>query len=145
MNNMHLFKRDVLLSIRPEFASKILKGEKTVELRRRFPKEAVIGATAMIYSSSPVQAIVGYAHIEDVLELSVNQIWLQYGDFTCISKDRFDSYFDKRSTGFAIILNDVIEFQNAISAKHLREEFNFIPPQSFRYLPDEYASFLDNG
>ena len=32
------FRRDVLVSIRPFYASKILNGHKTVELRRRFPE-----------------------------------------------------------------------------------------------------------
>ena len=30
-------RRDVVLSIKPEYSSKIVKGKKTVELRRRFP------------------------------------------------------------------------------------------------------------
>lgn len=139
-----MFKRDVLLSIRPEFASKILTGEKTVELRRRFPTEAVTGATAIIYSSSPVQAIVGYARIDDVLALTVKQIWQRYGKSACISKKRFDAYFEGLDRGFAIILGDVIEFENSIKAEELREDFDFIPPQSFRYLNDEFAHLLSD-
>src|SRR3979411_1496989 len=36
-------------------ASKILDGRKTVELRKRFPEVGTIGATALIYSSSPLE------------------------------------------------------------------------------------------
>jgi hypothetical protein len=50
------FRRDVLMSIRPVHVSKVLKGQKTVELRRRFPELGTKGATAFIYSSSPVRS-----------------------------------------------------------------------------------------
>jgi predicted transcriptional regulator len=55
------FTRDLLVSLHPRHASNILSGEKTVELRRRFPERHMRGALALIYSTSPVQAIVGVA------------------------------------------------------------------------------------
>jgi predicted transcriptional regulator len=60
MDALPEFKRDVLVSIRPFYASKILTGHKTVELRRKFPEVGAVGATALIYSSSPVSAVVGW-------------------------------------------------------------------------------------
>jgi predicted transcriptional regulator len=39
-----------------QYAAKILDGEKTVELRRRFPDSGSVGATLFIYSSSPIRA-----------------------------------------------------------------------------------------
>jgi hypothetical protein len=65
MDALPEFRRDVLVSIRPNFASKILDGDKTVELRRKFPEVGAMGMTALIYSSSPVSAIVGYARFDD--------------------------------------------------------------------------------
>jgi len=41
------FTRDVLVSIHPRHASKILNGEKTVELRRRFPEAGTRGALSV--------------------------------------------------------------------------------------------------
>jgi predicted transcriptional regulator len=87
------FKRDVLVSIRPVHVSKILTGQKTVELRRRFPELGARGATAFIYSSSPVRAVVGCARIEHVLKLPVSRIWKEHSDAACISRDEFDAYF----------------------------------------------------
>jgi predicted transcriptional regulator len=37
MNNLDLFRHDFVVSIKPEYALKIIEGCKTVELRRRFP------------------------------------------------------------------------------------------------------------
>src|SRR5258708_7579220 len=85
--------RDLLVSIRPCYASKILDGQKTVELRRRFPEHNAVGATAFIYSSSPVCAVVGFARIRHVLKLPVSEIWRDYGAAACISKDDFKAYF----------------------------------------------------
>ncbi|CAN0590793.1 unnamed protein product, partial [Ectocarpus sp. 12 AP-2014] len=53
--------RDVVLSIRPKYSSRIIAGEKTVELRRRFPASAPKGTIAYIYSTSPERAMVGVA------------------------------------------------------------------------------------
>jgi hypothetical protein len=40
--------QDVLFSIKPNYADKILDGRKTVELRRRFTNSEVIGSLAFI-------------------------------------------------------------------------------------------------
>ena len=48
------FTHDLLVSLHPRHASNILSGEKTVELRRRFPEQHTRGALALIYSTKPV-------------------------------------------------------------------------------------------
>ena len=73
------FRRDILVSVRPIYASKILHGQKTVELRRKFPEVGATGALILIYSSSPVSAVVGCARIKHVLKLPVSRIWKEYG------------------------------------------------------------------
>ena len=62
--------KNVLLSIKPKFALQIIGGTKTIELRRKFPTDRVIGGIAIIYASNPLQKIIGYAHIENVLVYS---------------------------------------------------------------------------
>ncbi len=73
-------KKNVLLSIKPKFALEIIEGKKTIELRRKFPVDKVIGGVAVIYASRPLQKIIGYAHIENVLFFSLDKIWCQYGE-----------------------------------------------------------------
>ena len=58
--------RDVLFSIRPAHAEKILTGNKTVELRRRFASAVTPGTLALIYSTSPTSALTGSAKIKAV-------------------------------------------------------------------------------
>ena len=99
--------KDFLVSVRPQYAAKILGGEKTVELRRRFPDSGSIGATLFIYSSSPIRALVGRVKIKDVQKLSVSEIWKEHSEAACISKKDFYRYFSGVKFGFAIMLGTV--------------------------------------
>jgi predicted transcriptional regulator len=144
MATLDLIKRDVVVSIRPIFASKILDGTKKVELRRRFPEGSTVGALALIYSSSPVRAIIGYARINKVLRLPVSQIWRQYGHDACISKKDFDEYFHALKYGFAILLADVKALRKQVTALDLERMFGFVAPQSFCYIGEEYSTLLND-
>ena len=125
-------ERRVVLSIKPEYSSKILAGKKTVELRRRFPMSAK-GMTAYIYSTSPQCAIVGTVEINAVDKLQTAEIWKQFGRVALIEKSDFDKYFADVDHGFVLSLVGVNPFHQQISLDVLRKKCNFIPPQSFFY------------
>lgn len=135
--------QNVLFSIKPQYSSKILDGQKTVELRRRFPQEKTRGVRAVIYSSSPVQAITGHFRISDVEKLCIKDLWERFGKAACIDKKDFFSYFHNTEFGYAIHVEDPQKFDVEVTISTLREKFNFTPPQSFRYLADELGKFLD--
>lgn len=126
-------QRDVVLSIRPQYSEKILDGQKTVELRRRFPVSAPSGTVAYIYSTSPVRAIVGTAEIRDVLKLPVKQIWSEFEDVASIKRGDFDNYFQGVDFGFVLMFEDVRPFSRPVPLSELREKYGFEPPQSFLY------------
>lgn len=142
---MPSLKRDVLVSVRPEFVFKILSGAKTVELRRKFPETAATGALALLYSSSPVQAIVGYARIREVLRLRVPAIWKEHGAAACVTKKEFDQYFRGLKFGFAIFLEEIRLLQPQVGAAHLKQKFGIVPPQSYRYVHKDCISLLSDG
>lgn len=125
--------RDVVLSIRPQYSDKILSGDKTVELRRRFPVSAPRGAVAYIYSTSPVRAMVGLAEIKNVLKLPVYQIWKNYEEHALIEKDDFNKYFEGLDFGYVLVFDDVRSLSRPIPLAELREQFGFEPPQSYLY------------
>ena len=56
--------KSVLLSIYPCYARKILSGEKRLEFRKAWPSSGV--TSFVIYSTSPVQRIVGIARVTKV-------------------------------------------------------------------------------
>jgi predicted transcriptional regulator len=144
-------KRDVVLSVRPQYSDKIFEGKKTVELRRRFPIAAPPGTIAYIYSTSPVRAMVGSTEIENVIKLPVREIWKKFGKMAQITKTDFDDYFAGVKEGFALKISNARPFSRPVNLTELRDRFGFEPPQSFLYatpvlrtaLQDEYSNVSD--
>jgi len=126
-------QRDVILSIKPQYSSAIFEGNKTVELRRRFPINVPNGTLAYIYSTSPVRALDGVAKIDGVVKHTVSDIWDHFGDRACIDKTAFDEYFTGLDNGYAIVFSEARRLKRSIDLPELRERFNFVPPQSFLY------------
>lgn len=94
-------RKDVVFSIRPIHAERILAGSKTVELRRRFSDSVGAGSFAFIYTTSPTSALTGLAEIRGVQQLPVKDLWHHYGEAACLSKPDFDEYFSGLRTGYA--------------------------------------------
>lgn len=127
----HRGGRAVLLSIKPKYADLIISGSKRVEFRRSWAAEEV--SVIVLYSSSPIQKIVGLVEVEDVVVASPSSLWR-----TCtekgggLTRKELRAYFSGKSKGVAVMLGRVsspiknIEPSDVIS--------NFVPPQSFRYL-----------
>lgn len=128
--------RNVIISIRPEYAFKIISGEKVVELRRRFPVENIAGGTALIYASSPIKKIIGHAVIQEVKKMPIDELWDSFYKEACVSKEFFYAYFDGVSEGFALIMQKPAELNEPVDMKRLKEEFLLSVPQSYRYAPD---------
>lgn len=125
--------RDVVLSIKPQYSSKIMEGKKTIELRRRFPMDVPEGTLAFIYSTTPDKALVGCAEIESVTKSTVSSMWRAHRHDACITKRDFETYFDGQTHGFALRFRGARPFKHSIDLSELRQRFDFEPPQSFLY------------
>ena len=134
----------MLLSVKPKYASKILNGNKTVELRRQFGQRAREGSTVLIYASQPVGCIVGSAALTNVRRLPLRQLWCDHGDDASISETDFNTYFAGQTHGYALVLGSPRVYESAIRASDLREEFGIVPPQSYRYLTLEHHRLLNH-
>ena len=64
----------VLLSIKPEYAEKILSGEKRYEFRRALFKNPEI-KKVVIYATSPIKKVIGEFDIECILTLELEDLW----------------------------------------------------------------------
>lgn len=129
--------KNVIISIKPEYAFKIMSGDKTIELRRKFPVKDIEGGIAIIYASSPVREIIGYAVIEKVHELPLDTLWRKYRKHACVSKTFFYEYFTGLNHGFALSLSQPTQLIEPLDIKRMEEEFFVTAPQSFRYAPDK--------
>ena len=131
----------IILIIKPQFTNLIFSGHKTVEMRTKIGKEFVDGADIVIYSSSPVKAIVGLAKIDKIQYLQKKDILDEHLKSVCISKSFFDQYMEKREKCYLIHLRDVKKITHAISLKELKN-IGFTAPQSFCYTSKEVIKLI---
>jgi len=120
----------VVLSIKPEFANKIFDGTKQYEFRRVIFKNPTV-KKVVVYSSSPVQKVIGEFEIEHILNHDLKKLWSLTKEFSGISSDYFYQYFGDKEHGFAIKIKKTKLYK---SPKCLRLDYNLSPPQSFLYL-----------
>jgi predicted transcriptional regulator len=120
-----MVNRDVLMSIRPEYAEAILSGAKTFELRRRRPSFAS-GSRVVVYSSSPDQRLLGTFEAGAVHEANPGNLWRLVSKKAGVTREAFDAYFEGCDRGYAI----EVRSPKRLDPKPLR----FRPPQSYLYL-----------
>jgi predicted transcriptional regulator len=117
--------KDVLMSIRPEYAEAILSGSKTFELRRRRPSFAE-GTCVIVYSSSPDQQLLGTFCSGAVHEGAPDELWKLVRGSVAVDRDTFDAYFVGCSRAYAI----EIRRPRRLKPRRLRLR----PPQSYLFL-----------
>ncbi|OOO02137.1 MAG: hypothetical protein USCGTAYLOR_01639 [Chromatiales bacterium USCg_Taylor] len=132
--------RAVLLSIKPRYADLILAGTKRVELRRSWPSNDI--GVMVLYSSSPVQRLVGVAYVDNVNEADVTGLWqlaCAYGGG--LTHDELVEYFEGKRTAYGIMIKSIKAAECVVDPKDLFPDF--APPQSFQYLtPDDFQRVM---
>lgn len=124
-----LDQKTMLLSIKAEYARKILTGEKRFEYRKTRCRENI--NHIIIYATSPVKAVVGEADIYEVLQDTPEAIWEKTKAVSGVEKEDFDLYFKGKKMAVAYALCNVLVYEKP------RELMQFgirIAPQSYRYL-----------
>lgn len=120
----------ILLSIKPEYANKIFNGSKKYEFRKVIFKNPEV-KTVVVYSSSPVQKVIGEFEIEYILTEKPRKLWQKTQEHSGISKEFFFTYFEGRIHGYAIKIKKAKRYKKPLC---IRSDFDAIPPQSFLYL-----------
>lgn len=123
---------DIVISIRPEYADKIKKKEKKIEIRRKFNKKWK-GAYAMLYASGNHKQFFGEAKIYDVIEDSPDEIWRNYHSEIGVEKSDFDKYCIGTDKICALILSEVEIYKAAIYKQQVEQllEKEIVAPQSY--------------
>jgi len=123
----------VLLSIKPKYVEKIISGQKKYEFRKtifNLDEEIVV-----IYATSPIKKIIGYFHIEEVINDHPKKIWSKCRELSGISKSSFFEYFTDRNYGYAIRIGKLHLFDEPLEPTSIMP--GFIAPQSFCYIDRE--------
>ena len=130
-----------MISIKPGFASSILSGMKTIELRRRF-LDMPLGSKLWIYSTLPVGAVVGVATLESLDWDTPESLWSKYAERSQINPSEFDAYFFGCVSGVALSLSDIrtVEPVNLQSIREIRG-VEAMPQVAVRITEDQATFF----
>jgi predicted transcriptional regulator len=127
----------ILISIMPEFVRKIFAGVKKIELRKRKPKFLCPRDRALVYASSPIQAIFGEIEITDIVEGTPREIWEKYSTISSVPEEFFESYYQGHSAAAGLLIGKTFEYQAKITLEEIRQARpGFSPPQNYFYLTE---------
>lgn len=119
----------VLLSIKPEFIEKIASGEKQYEFRKVEFKQDV--SEILVYATAPISQVVGKIKPQEILVDAPEKLWEIVSEYSGISKQFYDEYYENRNQAVAIKIKEYKSFK-----KYQRlSKYNVkVAPQSFVYL-----------
>ncbi|ATF35290.1 ASCH domain-containing protein [Burkholderia thailandensis] len=130
----------VILSIKPEYADKILDGTKKFEFRKAaFSASGV--ESVLIYATMPIGKVVGEFEVKQVHIDVPKKIWNLTKQAAGIKKSFFDAYYAGRDTAVAIAVGRVKKYDTPVALQTFGEELK--APQSFRYLPSSDRRQID--
>lgn len=130
----------VLMSIKPRFAEAILSGCKHCEFRRAPFSQPV--SHIIIYSTSPIQKIVGVVEVTGVEQSDLATIKERFLIDGHISECEFDEYFKGKVQGTAILLGSRFRLEEPVDINALWIDVS--SPQSYCYLQPERVSSVTN-
>jgi predicted transcriptional regulator len=142
MMNGYYLDRRILMSIKPKYTEKILKGEKTIEIRKKFNPDYV-GRRVMLYSSSPCCAVSGEATISQVVSDHPINIWSKFNNRIGCTESEFFDYTSSYPKINAVGLKDVEIYENPLSLSSLCNyaDSELRPPQSYMQIARESKWF----
>lgn len=120
----------VLLSIKPEYAEKILCGGKKYEFRRTLFKSPSV-TKIVIYATSPVRKVIGEFDIDCIISLEIDNLWEKTKHYAGINKKFYDSYFHGKEIGHAIKIKRARRYLKYLELGDYEVR---CAPQSFVYL-----------
>ena len=139
-------KKHLFISVKPEFAKKIIAKEKKIELRKVKP-HVEVGDYVIIYASSPMKSVVGFGMVQQIIETTPEQMWEKYSSILGIDKSRLNDYYDGKERAIGIEIKEIQQI-TPIHLEDLRNVTpNFQPPQVYRYVSnmDICRIIIDNN
>ncbi len=133
----------LLISVKPEFAEKIISGEKTIELRKSAPRKVSKENYILIYVTSPVKELWGICKINNIIKDNPKSFWENYGSKTGVTEAQYNEYYKTSKNAYGIELKEIRNFSKySIELKNLKKAFpNFMPPQTYTYIKRDEINF----
>jgi Uncharacterized conserved protein len=136
MERTKIAHKYLFIAVKPEYANKLISGQKDIELRKMRP-HVQQGDYVIIYASAPIKAVIGFGKIKQIIECNPKSLWERYSDRLGINKQSYFSYYDGYHKAIGIEF-DMIKSVTPIRLEDLRKvDPNFQPPQIYRYVTNE--------
>lgn len=119
----------ILLSIKPEYANKIITGTKKYEFRKHLAQGNI--QKIIIYSTAPEKKIIGEVEVVDTLTMKKTPLWEKTKSAAGISREKYREYFCDSSIAHAYVLGEAIKYE---IPKVLADFGLTQAPQSFVYI-----------
>ena len=130
----------ILLSIKPVFIERVLRGEKRVEFRRR-ASARLAGMPVLMYATSPTCLLVARARVGDVRRAPARALWAAYRDSAGIDRAGLLEYFEGCSAGWGLELDAVEPLATPRDLAWLRAR-GANPPMSYSIIEERWAREL---
>lgn len=124
---------EAVIAMYPEYATAMLHGRKTVEVRRRVPS-LCSGTRLWLYATRPSSHIVGWVTVEMRIRASVDELWERFHGGVLVDRSTFDSYFSGLTHGFALSISSPVEIDPIPLAELSKVRERFHPPRVLTFL-----------
>ena len=126
----------LFIAVKPEYAYKLVSGEKDIELRKTKP-HVQAGDYAIIYASAPAKVVLGYGKIKRIILCSPQEMWDNFSSRLGIKEQDYLMYY-KNSNKSVGIEFEMIKPVAPIGLLELKNvDPNFHPPQIYRYVTND--------
>jgi len=137
-----LKKRNILISIKPRYATEILEGRKFYEFRRVvFNPEGV--DKVIIYVTSPVKKIVAEFEVGRIISGTPATVWEECHCYSGIGKQAYVDYFLNAKKAFAISIENLQIYKTPIDPYRALDQF--CPPQSYKFVDTHLDKLLNES
>jgi len=136
MERTKIKRKYLFIAVKPEYANKLISGQKDIELRKKKPSVQP-GDYVIIYASAPIKAVLGFGKVKTIIECTPECLWERYSNRLGINEQSYFSYYDGYHKAIGIEF-DMIKSVMPIGLEELRRvDPNFQPPQIYRYVTNE--------
>ena len=117
---------NLIISIKPQFVDKILKGEKKYEFRRRIYKQDV--DKIYIYQTLPDAGIVAHFTPGEIIKDTPENLWKNFKDVSGTTRESLLTYLHDKDEAYAIEITDLKIYDVPIIPEGIQA------PQSYKYI-----------
>jgi predicted transcriptional regulator/N-acetylglutamate synthase-like GNAT family acetyltransferase len=131
---------DLLMSMKADFAERVMNGSKSIEVRKRF-SERWTNHEVVFYASKPTGSLVGKATVNSITRGRTEDIWSQFEGRIGCSRQEFDAYVADAGEVTAIEFKNASRYGNPMRIDEISRLLSqrLAPPQSYCGFTSQHA------